>query len=71
MRKVSLERYYFVLYDDALTLKMSKMAFNSFCDKTLLMDVRDQFIFFARIPASAEGVPPTRAPFAFVNFVFL
>ena len=34
MRKVS-ERYYFVLYDGALTLKMSKMALNSFCDKTL------------------------------------
>ena len=33
MRKVSLERYYFVLYDSALTLKMSKMALNSFCDK--------------------------------------
>ena len=24
MKKVSLERYYFVLYDGALTLKMSK-----------------------------------------------
>ena len=35
MRKVSLERYYFVLYDGALTLKMSKMALNPFCDKTL------------------------------------
>ena len=35
MRKVSLERYYFVLYDGALTLKMSKMVLNSFCDKTL------------------------------------
>ena len=35
MRKVSLERYYFVLYDGAVTLKMSKMALNSFCDKTL------------------------------------
>ena len=35
MRKVSLERYYFILYDGALTLKMSKMALNSFCDKTL------------------------------------
>ena len=30
-----IERYYFVLYDGALTLKMSKMALNSFCDKTL------------------------------------
>ena len=35
MRKVSLERNYFVLYDGALTLEMSKMALNSFCDKTL------------------------------------
>ena len=35
MRNVSLERYYFVLYDGALTLKMSKMALNAFCDKTL------------------------------------
>ena len=33
MRKVSLERYYFVLYDGALSLKMSKMALNPFCDK--------------------------------------
>ena len=35
MKKVSLERYYFVLYNCALTLKMSKMALNPFCDKTL------------------------------------
>ena len=35
MRKVSLERYYFVLYDGVLTLKLSKMALNAFCDKTL------------------------------------
>ena len=35
MRKVSLERYYFVLCDGALTLNMSKMALNSFCDKIL------------------------------------
>ena len=34
MSNVSLERYYFVLYDGALTLKMSKMALNAFCDKT-------------------------------------
>ena len=33
MRKVSLERHYFVLYDGTLTLKKSKMALNSFCDK--------------------------------------
>ena len=37
MSNVSLERYYFVLYDGALTLKMSKMALNTFCDKTLHM----------------------------------
>ena len=36
MRKVSLERYYVVLYG-VLTLKMSKMALNPFCDKTLHM----------------------------------
>ena len=35
MRKVSLERYYFVLYDGALTLKMSKMSLGPFCDETL------------------------------------
>ena len=35
MRKVSLERYYFVLYDCALNSKISKMALKSFCDKTL------------------------------------
>ena len=35
MSNVSLERYYFVLYDGALTLKMSKMALKAFCDKTL------------------------------------
>ena len=38
MRKVSLERHYFVSYnghDGALTLKMPKMALNPFCDKTL------------------------------------
>ena len=35
MRNVSLERYYVVLYDGALTVKMSKMVLNSFCDKTL------------------------------------
>ena len=36
MNNVSLETY-FVLYDGALTLKISKMAFNAFCDKTLHM----------------------------------
>ena len=35
MSNVSLERYCFVLYDGALTLKMSKMALNAFFDKTL------------------------------------
>ena len=35
MRKVSLERYYFVVYDGALTFKMPKMALNSYCDKIL------------------------------------
>ena len=35
MRKVSLDRYYFVIYDGTLTLKISKMALNPFCDKTL------------------------------------
>ena len=36
MKKVSLERYYFVLYNHgALTLEMSKMVLNSFCNKTL------------------------------------
>ena len=33
MRKVSLERYYFVLYNGALTLKISKMARNPFAIK--------------------------------------
>ena len=33
MKKVSLERYYFVLYNGALSLKMSKMVLNPFCDK--------------------------------------
>ena len=32
MRKVSLERYYFVLYNGALTLKISKMALYPFCE---------------------------------------
>ena len=37
MSNVSLERYYFVSYDGALTLKNLKMALNTFCDKTLHM----------------------------------
>ena len=36
MSNVSLERYYFVSYDGALTLKMSKMALNAFCDKLFI-----------------------------------
>ena len=43
MRKVSLGRYYFVLYDGALTLKMSKMALNPFCDKTHLFYISLSF----------------------------
>ena len=39
MSQVSLERHYFVLYDSALTLKMSKMALNPFCDETLHISV--------------------------------
>ena len=39
MKKVSLERYYFVLYNGALTLKMSKMALNPFCNKTLQLQI--------------------------------
>ena len=36
MKNVSLERYYFVLYDGALILKMSEMAhYNPICDETL------------------------------------
>ena len=35
MSNVSLEMYYFVSYDGALTLKISKMALNAFCHKTL------------------------------------
>ena len=35
MSYVSFERHIFVLYDGALTLKISKMALNPFCDETL------------------------------------
>ena len=45
MRKVSLERYYFVLYDCALTSKMSKMALKSFCDKTLQISAHCTFTY--------------------------
>ena len=40
MSNVSLERYYFVLYDGALTLKMSKMALNAFCDKLFMYTMK-------------------------------
>ena len=63
MRKVSLERYYFVLYDGALTLKMSKMALNSFCDETLHIlpgarqnDVLNVCIILLGTPRSARGM---------------
>ena len=46
MSNVSLERYYVVLHDGARTLKMSKMALNAFCDKTL------QRIFLIQFSAS-------------------
>ena len=35
MNWVSLERHCFVLYDSALTLAMSKIPLNPFCDETL------------------------------------
>ena len=35
MSQVSLERPYFVLYDSALTFKMSKMALKPYCDENL------------------------------------
>ena len=44
MRKVSLERYYFVLYDCALTSKISKMTLKSFCDKTLHILLYSRYI---------------------------
>ena len=49
MSNVSLERYYFVLYDGALTLKMSKMALNAFCDKTLHIYLIFFIFFFFKI----------------------
>ena len=36
MRKVSLELYYFVLYDGALTLKMSKWRLTRFAIKLFI-----------------------------------
>ena len=49
MRKVSLERYYFVLYDCALTSKISKMALKSFCDKTLQLYILYIYIYYLSI----------------------
>ena len=48
MRKVSLERYYFVLYDGALPLKISRMAPTSFCDKTLHIPFTVKGLVFAQ-----------------------
>ena len=50
MRKVSLERNYFVLYNDALTLKMTKMALNPFCDKTMFILMHVKISSEALIP---------------------
>ena len=35
MSNVLLERYYFVLSNEALTSEMSEIVLNAFCDKTL------------------------------------
>ena len=57
MRKVSLERYYFVLYDGALTLKMSTMSLNLFCDKTLhIFIVLNSVPFFSLKSANTINV---------------
>ena len=55
MRKVSLERYYFVLYDGALTLTMSKIGrFTRFaiklfiCIQILSKGVQLNFFFYWR-----------------------
>ena len=46
MRKVSLEWFFFFYYyNGALTLKMSKMVLNPFCDKTLHIKEQLQHIF--------------------------
>ena len=39
MSYVSFERQYFILYNGALTLKMSKKAFNPFCGEPLQIHV--------------------------------
>ena len=51
MSNVSLERYYFVLYDGALTLKMSKKALNAFCDKTLQL----YFVMYMRVQTNVSS----------------
>ena len=56
MSNVSLERYYFVLYDGALTLKMSKMALNAFCDKTLHVDLYYWQLPYNFMPEKSEKV---------------
>ena len=56
MRKVSLERYYFVLYDCALTSKMSKMVFKSFCDKTLQMSLEFPGIISLQIQVTTKDL---------------
>ena len=43
MSNVSLERYYFVLSDGALTSEMSKRALIAFCDKTIPSYLRHLF----------------------------
>ena len=61
MSNVSLERYYFVLYDGALTLKMSKMALNAFCDKTLHIYLQYSYYLEYMHPSSRK-LPLTSRP---------
>ena len=56
MSNVSLERYYFVLYDGALTLKMSKMALNAFCDKTLQVIIKFHCTDITRYPDITNNI---------------
>ena len=62
MSNVLLERYYFVLYDGALTLKMSKMALNAFCDKTLHMFLETLFSNFLLFKEAALPIIQTIQP---------
>ena len=39
MSEVSLKRFYFVLFDDGLTLKTLKLAFIGFLSQTLHIDI--------------------------------